>query len=55
MATDGAVVERLGAGVSFVRDPRTGLRIEVVSLKGRDFLMRILSGEMGQTHPLSDA
>jgi hypothetical protein len=55
MATDGAVVERLGAGVSFVRDPRTGLRIEVVSLKGRDFLMRILSGEMGRTHPLSDA
>jgi len=54
LASEGMRVERLGAGVAFVRDPRTGLRIEVVSFKGRDFLTRILSGEMGRAHPLRD-
>jgi hypothetical protein len=54
LSADGMEVERLGVGVAFVRDSRTGLRIEVVSFKGRDFLTRILSGEMGREHPLSD-
>jgi hypothetical protein len=50
----GMELERTGAGVGFVREPRTGVRIEVVSFKGRDFLRQILSGEMGAEHPLSD-
>ena len=54
LAEHGMVVERLGSGVAFVRDPGTGIRIEVVSFKGRDFLASILSGDMGRTHPLSD-
>ena len=54
LVAEGMQVERLGSGVAFVRDPRTGLRIEVVSFKGRDFLTRILTGELGRSHPLSD-
>jgi hypothetical protein len=50
----GMEVERTGAGVGFVRDPVLGLRIEVVSFKGRDFLTRILSGELGAELPLTD-
>ncbi|KWX66918.1 VOC family protein [Mycobacterium sp. NAZ190054] len=51
---DGWELERTGAGVAFLRDPRSGLRVEVVSFKGRDFLTRVLSGEMAQTYPLSE-
>jgi hypothetical protein len=54
LASEGMEVERLGVGVAFVRDPRTGIRTEVVSFKGRDFLTRILSGDMGRDHPLSE-
>ena len=54
LAAEGMEIERWGSGVAFVRDPGTGMRIEVVSFKGRDFLTRILSGELGQAHPLSD-
>ena len=50
----GMELERTGAGVGFVRDPTVGVRGEVVSFKGRDFLTRILSGEMGAEHPLAD-
>jgi hypothetical protein len=50
----GMELERTGSGLAFVRDPATGLRIEVVSFKGRDFLTRILSGELGAEMPLSD-
>lgn len=49
---EGMEVERWGPGVAFVRDPQLGLRIEVVSFKGRDFLLRILNGELGAEHPL---
>ncbi|MGP4057128.1 VOC family protein [Mycobacterium sp. 4D054] len=52
---DGWVLERTGAGVAFLRDPRTGLRVEVVSFKGRDFLSRVLSGEMARQFPLTDS
>ena len=48
----GMELERTGSGVGFVRDPQLGLRIEVVSFKGRDFMTRILSGELGAEHPL---
>ena len=51
---DGWELERMGAGVAFLRDPRSGLRVEVVSVKGRDFLTRILSGQLAQTHPLTE-
>lgn len=51
---DGWVLERTGAGVAFLRDPRSGLRVEVVSFKGRDFLTQILSGEMGSQYPLTE-
>lgn len=51
---DGWELERTGAGVAFLRDPRSGLRVEVVSFKGRDFLTRILSGEMADNHPLTE-
>jgi Glyoxalase/Bleomycin resistance protein/Dioxygenase superfamily len=50
----GMELERTGAGVAFLRDPRLGLRIEVVSFKGRDFLRQILSGDMARAHPLTD-
>lgn len=50
---DGWELERTGAGVAFLRDPRSGLRVEVVSFKGRDFLTRILGGEMGAAYPLT--
>ena len=53
LVDEGMVLERTGSGVAFVRDPTTGTRIEVVSFKGRDFLDRILSGELGAEHPLS--
>jgi Glyoxalase/Bleomycin resistance protein/Dioxygenase superfamily len=51
---DGWELERTGAGVAFLRDPRSGLRVEVVSVKGRDFLARVLSGEMAQQYPLTE-
>lgn len=53
LTDEGMLLERTGAGVGFVRDPGTGFRIEVVSFKGRPFLDRILSGELGREHPLS--
>ncbi|MBB2991639.1 hypothetical protein FHR72_003124 [Mycolicibacterium iranicum] len=51
---DGWDLERTGSGVAFLRDPRSGLRVEVVSFKGRDFLTRVLSGEMAQAYPLTE-
>lgn len=53
LTADGMVLERVGAGLAFVRDPATGLRLEIVSFKGRPFLDRILSGELGAECPLS--
>lgn len=50
---DGWELERTGAGVAFLRDPHSGLRVEVVSFKGRDFLTRILDGEMARQYPLT--
>ncbi|WNG89295.1 VOC family protein [Mycobacterium sp. ITM-2016-00317] len=50
---DGWELERTGSGVAFLRDPRSGLRVEVVSAKGRDFLSRVLSGEMAEAYPLT--
>ena len=50
---DGWELERTGAGVAFLRDPRSGLRVEVVSFKGRDFLTRILDGAMARQYPLT--
>lgn len=52
LVADGMEVERRGSGVAFVRDPVTGTRVEVVSFRGREFLTRILSGDMGADHPL---
>lgn len=52
---DGWELERTGAGVAFLRDPRSGLRVEVVSVKGRDFLAQVLNGEMAKLHPLTEA
>ena len=46
-------LERMGSGVAFLRDPRSGLRVEVVSFKGRDFLTRVLDGEMARQYPLT--
>ena len=54
LTAGGMLLERTGAGVAFVRDPVLGVRVEVVSFKGQDFLRRILSGEMGAEHPLAD-
>ena len=51
---DGWELERTGAGVAFLRDPRSGLRVEVVSFKGRDFLTRILDGAMAREYPLTE-
>ena len=51
---DGWELERTGAGVAFLRDPRSGLRVEVVSFKGRDFLTRILDGAMAREYPLAE-
>lgn len=51
---EGWELERTGAGVAFLRDPRSGLRVEVVSFKGRDFLTQILNGEMARTYPLTE-
>jgi hypothetical protein len=53
LTDDGMRLERVGAGLAFVRDPATGLRIEVVSFKGRPFLDRMLSGELGAECPLT--
>ncbi|VEG53101.1 bleomycin resistance protein [Mycolicibacterium aurum] len=50
---EGWELERTGAGVAFLRDPRSGLRVEVVSVKGRDFLTRVLNGEMATQYPLT--
>lgn len=47
-------LERTGAGVAFLRDPRSGLRVEVVSFKGRDFIGQVLSGDMARNHPLAE-
>lgn len=52
---DGWELERTGAGVAFLRDPHSGLRVEVVSVKGRDFLSRVLDGEMAKLYPLTEA
>jgi catechol 2,3-dioxygenase-like lactoylglutathione lyase family enzyme len=54
LTADGMELERTGPGVAFVRDPDLGVRFEVVSFKGRDFLERILSGEMAEEHPLQE-
>lgn len=51
---DGWELERTGAGVAFLQDPRSGLRVEVVSFKGRAFLAQVLSGEMASSYPLSE-
>jgi catechol 2,3-dioxygenase-like lactoylglutathione lyase family enzyme len=53
LTADGMELERTGAGLAFVRDPATGLRIEVVSFKGRPFLDRILSGDLAAEFPLT--
>jgi hypothetical protein len=53
LTAEGMELERTRAGLAFVRDPATGVRIEVVSFKGRPFLDRILSGELGAEFPLS--
>jgi catechol 2,3-dioxygenase-like lactoylglutathione lyase family enzyme len=53
LADEGMQLERIGAGIAFVRDPITGVRIEVVSFKGRPYLERILSGALGAEHPLT--
>jgi hypothetical protein len=53
LVADGWELERRGQGVAYVRDPRTGVRLEVVSFKGRDFMLQILSGEMARNFPLS--
>jgi hypothetical protein len=52
LVDDGMVLERTGNGVGFARDPDTGLRIEVVSAKGRPYFERILSGDLGAEFPL---
>jgi catechol 2,3-dioxygenase-like lactoylglutathione lyase family enzyme len=54
LRADGWELERTGAGVAFLRDPNSGLRVEVVSFKGRDFLTRILDGAMAREHPLTE-
>lgn len=54
LQNDGWELERTGAGVAFLRDPRSGLRVEVVSFKGRDFLARVLDGEMARLYPLTE-
>lgn len=51
---DGWELERTGAGVAFLRDPRSGLRVEVVSFKGRDFMRQVLRGEMARNYPLAE-
>ena len=53
LTDEGMAVERIGAGLAFLRDPVTGFRIEVVSFKGRPFLDRILSGDLGAQCPLT--
>ncbi|BBX71210.1 VOC family protein [Mycolicibacterium psychrotolerans] len=51
---EGWELERTGAGVAFLREPGSGLRVEVVSFKGRDFLTRILDGDMATAYPLTE-
>ena len=51
---DGWELERTGAGGAFLRDPRSGLRVEGVGGKGRDFLPRILDGAMAREYPLTE-
>jgi Glyoxalase/Bleomycin resistance protein/Dioxygenase superfamily len=51
---DGWELERTGAGVAFLREPRSAMRVEVVSFKGRDFLTRVLDGEMARLYPLTE-
>jgi len=50
----GFVHELNGSGLAFVRDPVLGVRYEIVSFRGRDFLDNILSGEMGKLRPLHE-
>lgn len=50
----GMILERRGSGTAFVRDPQLGVRYEIVSFKGRAYLDRILSGEMGEANPLGE-
>ena len=54
LQSEGWELERTGSGVAFLRDPRSGLRVEVVSFRGRDFLTQVLSGEMGRQCPLTE-
>jgi hypothetical protein len=51
---EGWELERTGAGVAFLRDPHSGLRVEVVSFRGRDFMTQVLSGEMAKLYPLTE-
>ena len=51
---EGWQLERTGSGVAFLRDPGSGLRVEVVSFKGRDFLTQVLNGELAQAYPLTE-
>ena len=53
MTKVGMILEGWGSGTAFVRDPQLGVLYEIVSFKGRGFLARILSGEMGTEYPLS--
>ena len=54
MREAGMIVEGWGFGTAFVRDPELGVRYEIVSFKGRDFLTRILNGELAAEHPLRE-
>jgi hypothetical protein len=54
LVAGGWELERTTFGVAYLRDPRTGLRLEVVSFKGRAFLDQILSGELGRQFPLTE-
>jgi hypothetical protein len=50
----GFIHEASGSGLAFVRDPMTGIRYEIVSFRGRDFLTNILSGAIGAAQPLRE-
>ncbi len=40
-------VEGIGNGEAYVRDP-LGMRYEIISFKGKDMLLNILSGKAGR-------
>ena len=42
----GMTVEGIGNGMAYVRDP-LGMRYEIISFKGKDVLLNILSGKAG--------